>query len=245
MKKRNNTRTLDSILEESPRISPEWWDQQRKAALSLMAERTNQPEHLIVVTAQHPLEEGVKPNAEFRARLDAAILQISELASSGAVMHVYVPGSVHMDKGVVDKVSLASAGTTYLKSHIDQNVAVNVIIHGDNLNTLYKGNEGVYNGGDEAFVTASFFKDNDSLGSMTVFCSPGQAHRWELQSIANGVLPEFIRITPKDMHMYHEDRGDAMLDKTVVYTLNFDPTWQGSDSFLGQLTREQRRPKTS
>lgn len=53
---------------------------------------------LIEVAAQHPLRDGLYPNAEFAARLDSAIAlyrQVSE--EEPGDVRIYVPGSVHMD----------------------------------------------------------------------------------------------------------------------------------------------------
>jgi len=73
---------------------------------------------------------------------------------------------------------------------------------------------------------------------MTVVCSPGQTNRWRLNAIANGVDPAFVEVDEKHSH---QGRGNSN-DPTVQYTLYYDPTWQDADSFLGKLTREQRKP---
>jgi hypothetical protein len=68
---------------------------------------------LIEVAAQHPLRDGLYPNAEFATRLDSAIAlyrQVSE--EEPGDVRIYVPGSVHMNNGIPDKVSLNKVAAT-------------------------------------------------------------------------------------------------------------------------------------
>lgn len=61
---------------------------------------------LFVVHAQHPLEDGVRPGRDFRARLDKAAAVFGE---HDGLPLVYVPGSLH--KG--DQRALSDAGVEY------------------------------------------------------------------------------------------------------------------------------------
>ena len=229
--------TLTDYLKQPARVTAEWWEQAEKSARRQMAERNLAAGVFIVITAQHPLTNGRTPGPEFTRRLTAGKDEANTWSDRGRPVTIYVPGSRHMHEGLADHVSLSHAGSEALH-HMDLDPAVTVL--GEEINQEYKGEDGVYNGGDEAYCAAAYFKNHDELGVMRVVCSPGQQARWELQAIANGVAPEFLPITdqPGD---FHTGRGKTN-DPTLIYTRRFDPTWQGAASFVGRMTRAQRKP---
>ena len=189
---------------------------------------------LIEIAAQHPLKDGDKPGKEFQARLDKGIELFNQERRKGNFVEIYVPGSRHMYNGIADKISLASAGKIYLLNHgIDEK-----LIHADDLNEKYKGNEGVYNSADECFVSSSYFKDGNFNKLISVL-SPVQIMRKSLLYIEFGVIPLSYSV-PLD-ETYHNYIVEATFQ--IPYVLYEDHSWQGKDSVLGQKTRQERIPK--
>ena len=86
------------------------WTKLLHAAQERMTQADISDGLLIEVAAQHPLVEGMYPNAEFSARLDAAAARYRLERMNGHTVKVYVPGSRHMCNGVPDNISLSQAG---------------------------------------------------------------------------------------------------------------------------------------
>jgi len=236
---------LDRLLTGERQVSPQWWQRQRTAAETLMAERHQDPQAnrmLLVVAAQHPLVDGRTPNEEFQARLLAGAARAKELAAQGMVVEIYIPGSRHMDGGIIDDISLAQAGGDFLAA--EGGLPDGVTVRGDELNEYYKGKDGVYNSGDEAFVATSYFKDSPAFGGIEVFVGPMQEERWELHAVGNGVAPTFHAITPPSGETFHGKPSSAE-SKMIAYTRRLDPTWQGAKSFMARTTRLLRKPPKS
>ncbi len=217
-----------------------WWEQARTKATLLMQQRRAKTNGriLLVATAQHPLKDGLKPGEEFAARLEALAARARELSATGRDTIVYVPGSRHVHKGVADQIALADAGITFLQG--SRALPATTELHGSDLNKQYKGDRGVYNSGDEAFVASRFFCDEQAMRDMEVFCSPGQAERWVLHAIANGVAPTLHTVMPTSGESYHGNSTGQQ--KLLTYTRRYDPTWQDPHSMLGNITRHERRP---
>lgn len=220
-----------------------WWSAKHHAAEVLMTERAVSDANrvLLVIGAQHPLEDGLWPNEEFSTRLIAGIERAKELAALGLLVHIYIPGSRHMDKGVADELSLGAAGQHFVASN---ELPDGVVLHSDDLTEYYKPGTGVYNSGDEAFVSASFFMDSPEFGAMEVILGPGQAERWRMHAIAQGVSPTIHTVTPESGQTYH---GNLHAAETAIlaYTQYLDPTWQHERSFMGNTTRLFRKPQKS
>lgn len=194
---------------------------------------------LIVSTSQHPLINGTIVGNEFKARLDTAI-KLSTFCP-GNDFEFYIPASRHMDKGVIDSISTSRAAKNYL---LLQGIPEE-IIHGEDLNTKFKGDKGVYNSADEAYVAAMYFRSNFEFSDFLVACSPDQLMRWELHSVANGVLPMFFTVPTKESQRRKDAGRGGYGDNTLLYTLLHDPDWRNEESFLGKLSREIRKPEFS
>ncbi len=224
------------IAYNKPCVNNEWWEDKYSNAKNYMSLRHRGGDSILIIsTSQHPLINGIFVGKEFTERLNSAYI-FSRMCQNES-MEFYVPASIHKDMGISDKISTSHAAKNYLISK-----GINpYIIHGDDLNLKYKGNDGVYNSADEAYVTAQYFHDNKKFKEIFVFCSPDQRFRWGLHSVANGVLPKFTEVsTPESISRTKNGRG-GFGDLTIYYTLLYDPTWQ-KDSFLGNLSRKIRRP---
>jgi len=233
-------RQLNQLGGERRHYPDDWWRQRQKTAEQLMEERrANKSAHtLIVVAAMHPLQNG-RPNEEFQARLLAGAHRAQELTTSGFTVEMWVPGSRHSDGDAADDITLSEAGLTFLKETADLDDGI--VLHGDDLNEYYKGEAGVYNSGDEAYIAAEYFKDTPALGNLEVILGPAQQERWELHAVANGVMPILFPITPTSGMTYHDKLSYAETTM-VAYTRRIDPTWQAPNSFMAKVSRTLRRP---
>ena len=211
----------------------ELWNTKYSRARTLMEERAAIPHTLIEIAAQHPLDSGLYPNDEFRARLDRGkeLFDVHKVASDQ--VEIYVPGSRHVFKGHPDRVSLSEAGRSYL---ITMGVPASAI-HGEDLNSKYKGSEGVYGSADECFVTASYYKDSN-FGTLISVSSPAQMLRKTLHYIEFGVVP--LNVTAPTLNSFH-DYIDELFEK-IPGVLTVDPSLQG-DSPEARRLRKERRPK--
>lgn len=191
---------------------------------------------LIEIAAQHPLKTDGTPDAEFAGRLDMAVSLYHSYRHKEIDCRLYVPGSLHMQGGIADKVSLSAAGTTYLRQ---QGILENHI-YGEAENKAYKGSAGVYNSADECFVAAQLWKDQ-RFGQMVCVCSPEQALRKAAHYIAFGVYP-LIYTAPvwEPYHSYVEEMLCAVPD--VLFR---DPDYQSEKSPHAVRSRAERRPETN
>lgn len=119
-----------------------------------------------------------------------------------------------------------------------------IIVHGDEINNMYKPGVGVYSSGDEAFVTAQIFKDNELFTDILVLCGPEQAARWELHAIANGIAPRIEPIMPPSGQSFHAAIGRTE-QAMIAYTRHVDPDWQAGHSFMANTSRLLRKPPKS
>lgn len=172
------------------------WAEKLDSARENMSRHKDMRGCLIEVAAQHPLLDGMYPNEEFKKRLDLAIQVYSEQTALGTETCIYVPGSLHMDEGKADKVSLSQAGCMYLvKSGVPEEV-----LFGEEMNTKYKGERGVYNSSDECYVASRIFEDM-SFGQLHCVCSSAQLMRKALSYIQFGCIPFMHSVSCE--RMYH------------------------------------------
>lgn len=209
------------------------WRTKYSAARSFMAMRAGNPRVLIEVAAQHPLTDGVRPNEEFRARLDRGRELFDRYREGGHVCEIYVPGSRHVVDGVADLVSLSEAGCTYL---VEGGVPASAV-RGDDLNLEYKGSDGVYGSADECFVAASHYCNGD-FGVLVSVCSPAQMIRKTLHYIEFGVVP--LNFTAPVMDGFHDYLDELFI--RVPYVLAVDARVQG-DSTEARRLRAERKPR--
>lgn len=202
------------------------WRAKYLAARGFMAERAGQPRVLVEVAAQYPLEDGLRPNEEFRARLDRGQELFRQYREEGQFCEVYVPGSRHAFHGRADRVSLSEAGSAYLA---ERGVPSNAI-RGDDLNVRYKGDSGVYGSADECFVAASYFRDA-AFGTLASVCSPAQMIRKTLHYIEFGVVP--LNFTAPVANGFHDYLNELFVQVPQVL---------GVDARVQEDSAEARRP---
>ena len=133
---------LFSIIKNSK--AREDWREKYQSAKNYMNAQSTVPSVLIEVAAQHPLTDGKYPNEEFTKRLLLGIQLFENERKSGNNAEIYVPGSIHSYMGVADQISLSEAGKQFL---IKKNIPSEAI-RGDELNSKYKGERGVYSSAD-------------------------------------------------------------------------------------------------
>lgn len=209
------------------------WQEKLAHAKRQTHARASRDGALIEVAAQHPLEGGLYPNPEFSARLDSAASLYRQLLDDGiGEVRIYVPGSIHMDNGKVDRVSLSKAGCDYLVAHGIAEEA----LYGDDANFEFKGDDGVYNSSDECYVACRLF-EKLGYGRLHCVCSPAQLHRKALSYIAFGYLPFMHSVPCEDM--YHSYVDEAFL---YIPRLLEDKNGLQSDSKEADRLRSLRKP---
>lgn len=190
---------------------------------------------LIEVAAQHPLLDGERPNEEFEKRLQLAIDIYRQELMENKKVKIYVPGSIHMDNGIVDKCSLSEAGKKYL---VDNGVNPNDI-YADNMNIKYKGDKGVYNSTDECFVASNIFGD-ERFKHLHCVCSSGQMMRKMLSYIRFGYVPYMHTVSCDNM--YHDYIDEIF--KYIPILLEDQDALQGESKEADRL-RKLRKPNES
>lgn len=187
---------------------------------------------LIEIAAQHPLVEGMFPNEEFTNRLLLGIKIYKEYISNGEVVKFFIPGSIHMDNGISDKISLSKAGSDFLIS----NGIPQEDIYGEEVNTIYKGDSGVYNSSDECYVASKLF-DELQFREIHCVCSSAQLMRKALSYIQFGYLPYMHSVTCEEM--YHNYIDEVF--KYIPIVINDDSALQGESQEAERL-RKLRKP---
>lgn len=218
----------------TPIITREQWDAKAAAAHKTMTERAHLRKVLLVIAAQHPLEDGRRPGPEFRARLDRARALALAYRDQGYAVEAYVPGSRHQHAGRADQISLATAGTEYLRAH---DWPADLPLHGADLNRRYKADAGVYNTADECYVAAQYFHDGQ-FGRLVTVTSEVQVLRQKLHYLWFGV--EALAHTAPLLESFHNPVTEAYFQ--IPYVRDVDPDWQAPNSELGQKSRTERRP---
>lgn len=212
----------------------EYWERKYEIARRFMESRRSIPASLIEVAAQHPLVEGEIPNEEFTKRLLLGKRLYEEERGAGKRVEIYLPGSRHVHEGVEDMISLSEAGRRFL---LKQGVPGDVI-RGDDLNSKYKGEKGVYNSADECFVASSYYKSRN-FGALLSVLAPAQVFRKTLLYIEFGVIP--LNYTAPTLDTFHSYIGEIF--DAIPYVLFVDHDMQGEDSIRANELRNLRAPK--
>ena len=159
-----------------------WYEKQRQARLRMEEQRGC--DGILIECASKVLEDGLHPDSEFRARLDRTVELYHLLHQKNNVVHIYVPGSLHKENGVIDQCTLSAAGRSYL---VERGIPDEVIF-GDKENERYKGDEGVLNSADECFVASMIFH-NGEYSELHCVCSPIQVTRKWFYYLEFGLVP--------------------------------------------------------
>ena len=210
-----------------------WQDKSAIAKENMARQNIYSPATLIEIAAQHPLKKDGTPGREFEARLKYGLNLYNELKAKGEVVKIYIPGSLHMYNGVVDKTSLSSSGKTYLLMH---NVSEEDV-YADEMNAKYKGEDGVYNTADECYVASKIFFDEEYTKLISV-CSPNQIARKTLYYIEFGVIPNCYSV-PVD-NAFHDVVEEVF--ETIDNVLYRDHNGQDRNSDVFVKSREERKP---
>jgi hypothetical protein len=176
------------------------------------------------------LIDGVRPNDEFRSRLERGKELFEDYIIQGHT-EIYVPGSRHTFRGHADQVSLSQAGMSY---QVELGVPSGAI-RGEDLNYRYKGLDGVYCSADECFVTASYFKDAN-FGVLVSVVSPAQMVRKTLHYLQFGVIP--LNFTVPVLNGFHDFLDE--LFEIIPRVLITDSTLQ--DGSEARRLRDERKP---
>lgn len=179
---------------------------------------------LIECAAQHPLDLGVYPGSEFKARLDKAAELYFEEKHKGNIAKIYIPGSLHQifvqeDGEKVlkrDIVSLSKSGEMYLRSC---GIPAEDI-YGEKLNNELMP-KGVYNSGDECRVASEIFKSK-GFNELLSVTSPGQLYRVALFYANFGVVPTMY--TAPTSESYHNVVNE--ITGAIPNVIINCPSWQ-------------------
>lgn len=189
---------------------------------------------LIEVAAIHPLVDG-QPGIEFKEHLEQAIelYNIEKNKQNNPI--IYIPGSLHYvidqetKKPQVDNCPLSEAGKTFLieRGIPEESIRANII------NLDIKGEDGVYNSGDECYVATQIAK-NENCGRIISIVSPVQLYRKSLFYQEFGYNPELYATgSERTAHNYI---GETFWSLYITY-MN-DQDWQ--TGFISYLTRKER-----
>lgn len=224
------------------------WQRKVREAQSLMSESAvpvqgEKHKVLIECAAQHPLDHGIYPGAEFKARLDkAAELYFAE-KHKGNIAKIYIPGSLHQiwvqedGKKVLkqDMVSLSKSGELYLKScGIPESD-----IYGEKINDELMP-KGVYNSGDECRVASEIFKSK-GFNELLSVTSPGQLYRVALFYANFGVIPTMY--TAPTSESYHNVVNE--ITGAIPNVMINCPSWQLKESYSDATTVDDQIAKKS
>lgn len=219
-------------LGERAELEKEWKEKYALACKKMDKRQRLKSFVLVEIAAQHPLN-GDQPGEEFRARLDYGFHLYQQLSQEGKEVSIYVPGSVHLNHGVAEPVSLSEAGCRYL---LDLGVP-ELCLLGENENQEYMQGMGVYNSCDECYVSSKLFHDG-GYGDLHCICSPNQALRKQLFYINFGVIP--VMHTVRTSEMYHDFTQELFHSvPTVLYRY---PNWSDPNCPLFHKSREERMP---
>lgn len=92
-------------------VTPGWLKARRAAVASLSAERAASEQAdttLIILAAQHPLDVGRFPGAEYSVRLENALQKYKATTDAGRKAKFFLPGNRHHDSesGRTDRTAL-------------------------------------------------------------------------------------------------------------------------------------------
>ena len=231
----NCSKSADEIINDEKKIDDELyttWQNLYQKAKENMQNTKGKSGTLIEIAAQHPLVNGEKPNAEFEERLLLAIKIYNEESLKSNQTYLYVPGSIHMNNGVSDKISLSEAGKTFLIEHgIPKDH-----IFGNEMNIQYKGDQGVYNSSDECYVASKIF-ESKKFEKLHCVCSSGQMMRKALSYIRFGYVPAMHTVSCDTMYHNYIDE----IFKNIPQLLKDDNALQG-ESEAAEIIRKERKP---
>ena len=210
----------------------EAWTEKYRLAQANMAKRTGDG-ILIEVAAQHPLVDGLFPNEEFEKRLLLALSLYTELKPSSSRVRIYVPGSIHMENGQADQISLSEAGRRFL---LNKGVPAQDI-YSEDMNQKFKGAAGVYNSSDECYVSSQIF-ESEGFSKLHCVCSSAQAMRKVLSYIHFGYVP-YVHTVSCDK-MYHSYINEVFRDIPIL--LADGTALQGASDEADRL-RRLRKPQ--
>lgn len=189
---------------------------------------------LIEVAAMHPLNNG-KPGTEFQDRLIQAIELYNIEKDKGNNPIIYIPGSLHYvinpnnNTPQIDSQPLSEAGKEFLITHGIPEGAIRANV----INLDIKGEDGVYNSGDECYVATQIAR-NENCGRIISVVSPVQIYRKALFYQEFGYNPEIYATgSEKIAHNYI---GETFWSLYITY-MN-DQDWQ--TGFISYLTRKER-----
>lgn len=166
---------------------------------------------LIEVSAQHPLVNGQEPNEEYKARLDKAIELYYFLKKDNIDVKIYATGSRHTYNGVVDAVSLSTAGKWYL---CEQEINPSDI-YAEEVEHTYMQESGIYCSEDECKAAYKLFCDTNYQKLICV-CSPIQLMRKHLYYIKLGIAPDMVSVPCENM--FHDPIEEIFVNiPKVIY----------------------------
>ena len=218
---------------EKTSVRDYWINKCEEAKKKMIAQDVISDSILIEIAAQHPLTKSGEPGKEFKARLERGIELYNSYKEQNLEVKIFIPGSLHKYKGVVDVCSLSQSGINYLlaKGIPQEDIYEESILY------KYKGEDGVYNTADECYVASKIFYD-DNYAQLVSVCSPNQVLRKTLLYIEFGIIP-YCYSVPVDK-MYH-NAIDELFDN-INYILFKDHDCQNPNSEFFISSRKERKP---
>lgn len=215
-----------------------WLEKQEAARLRMEACKGYSA--VLIECASKGLVDGVHPDGEFCARLDRTIELYHLLSREGNHVHIYVPGSLHKENGIIDQCTLSTAGKCYL---VERGIPSDVIL-GDRENECYKGDEGVLNSAAECFVASRIFHEGSCFGQaqyryreLHCVCSPIQVTRKWFYYLEFGLVPLIHSVPIAD-----SDIMDIVTEQLrgIENCIYYDHNAQSHDSEVWINTRMER-----
>lgn len=191
-----------------------WIEKRQRVVDTVRASREEDPESdtmLLIPASQHPLIGGKFPGPEFEKRLLEAAERYEQIVDSGGKAEFFLTASRHHDpkSGQTDRVALYDAAGRWL---MDNGIPARALHGKDWIDTYQPG--GVYNGAGEVAVSAAGFLANQRFRQAQYICSPGQAERARIYSLAYGIpLDVEVPDSLEDVH----DQFHAPSAKTIVF----------------------------
>lgn len=217
-----------------------YWYKKQELAQKMMRERQC-CSAVLIECASKVLKDGWYPDGEFCTRLDRAIELYHHLKTIREVVHIYVPGSLHMENVgiasspvyVTDKCTLSTAGKRYLMEH---GIPEDAIL-GDAENERFKGDDGVLNSADECFVASQIFQ-NGEFRELHCVCSPIQVTRKWFYYLEFGIVPLIHSVPVADSDVMDIVTEQLRGTENVIYN---DHNAQSHDSEVWKNSRRERK----
>lgn len=215
-----------------------WYEKQEQARKTMVLHKSNSA--VLIECASKVLVDGLHPDFEFCARLDRAIELYHQLTSSGAKVHIYVPGSLHKENGIPDQCTLSTAGRRYL---VERGIP-DAYILGDQENEIYKGDEGVLNSADECFVASKIFHKGAYINGvhydyreLHCVCSPIQVTRKWFYYLEFGLVPLIHSVPVAESEIMDIVTEQLRGTENIIYN---DHNAQSHDSEVWINSRKER-----